>query len=259
MHTLSRPYGSWGDTAAEPFELDADAKRVRRYLESTFIEHGRAPTLAAVASELGLSRAATRQALSLLERGVQVMFVPGTENIVKVPPFSTLATRHAVEVDGSGGWFAGCAAEACAIDALFPGREVAIRSACPDCWQPIEIVMSDRRVRSLRPETAVVHWGLHPRHFSRDWLATCEHINFFVDTAHARAWEAQLEHEPGLISSVELTVRSVDNMAAQRHWDYDRGPEIFPPGGGPLIEALAGGGIDVSIWAGPAAAPDEQG
>jgi hypothetical protein len=248
MEQFEQAYAHYGSTATEPFDLTSDAKRIRRYLELAFIASGRGPNLASISADLDLSRDATREALSLLQKGVQVLFVPGTEDILKLPPFSNVPTRHAVTVDGEAKWFSGCAGESCAIDALFPGKEVVIASSCPDCWQPIEMVVRDRQLLSLQPATAVVHWGRHPRDLPHNWTVSCDRINFFVDADHARAWEDTVTGEPGILTSVELTLRSVDGIARKRHWDYDRGPEIFPPGGGPLLAALAEAGADLAPW-----------
>jgi Alkylmercury lyase len=248
MEHLHPPYGQYGATTSVPFEFSTDAKRVRRHLELTYIETGRGPSVAVMATQLGLTREATRVALSELQQGVQVMFVPGTEDLLKVPPFSNVPTRHAVSVGGRSGWFAGCAGESCAVDALFPGQEVVIVSSCPDCWQPIELVIRDRHLLSLKPTTAVVHWGMHPRDLPQNWLVGCDRVNFFVDANHARHWEESTTGEPGVITAVELTIRSVDGIARIRHWDYDRGPEVFPSDGGPLLAALTAAGADFTPW-----------
>jgi hypothetical protein len=246
VHTFHKPYGVYGHTATEMFEFSADAKRVRRFLEDTFIEHGRGPTPMALGAALGLSQSATWDALWELERGVQVMFVPGTENIVKMPPFSNVPTRHEVSVDGERRWYAGCAGESCAINGLFPGRTVTIQSSCPDCWEPIEVVTRDRQLIAVTPETTIMHWGVHARRFTDDWIVTCDSINFFRSPEHVAVWEAAVPERRGIMMSVELGIGAVENIATQRYWNYDRGPDLA--GADTLITNYRALGVDVSRW-----------
>jgi hypothetical protein len=246
VHTFHRPYGTYGHTATEMFEFSADAKRVRRFLEDTFIRDGRGPTPVGIAAALDLSQSATWDALWELERGVQVMFVPGTEDIVKVPPFSNLPTRHRVEVDGEQRWYAGCAGESCAINGLFPGRTVTIHSTCPDCWEPVEVVTRDRQLISVSPDTALMHWGVHARRFTDDWIVTCDSINFFRSPEHVAAWETAVPERRGITMSVALGIATVEDIATQRYWNYDRGPDLAQAES--LISRYRGLGVDVGAW-----------
>ena len=78
MHAFHAPYGVYGNTASEWFELTENAKRVRRYLADSFIEHGRGPNLTPIMRDLGLAQRPPSHSLHQLDRGAQVMFVPGT-------------------------------------------------------------------------------------------------------------------------------------------------------------------------------------
>jgi hypothetical protein len=246
MHTFHQPYGVYGHTARDMFEFSADAKRVRRFLEDTFIGTGRGPSPMGIARALDLSQSDAWDALWELERGVQVMFVPGTENIVKMPPFSNVPTRHEVSVDGERKWFAGCAGESCAINGLFPGQTVTIHSTCPDCWEPIEVVTRDRELISVTPDTALMHWGIHARHFTDDWIVTCDSINFFRSPEHIALWEEAVPDRRGIVMSIELGIATVETIATQRYWNYDRGPDLAQPES--LITNYKALGVDVSAW-----------
>jgi hypothetical protein len=245
---LTEAYAAHVRPATAPFELSDDAKRVRRALEDALIEHGRTPNTTALAISLGLTVEAARDALLELEHGIQVMFVPGTEDILKVPPFSNAPTRHAVSVDGEQRWYGGCAAESCAVAPIFRGREVTVTSSCPDCGGPIEVVFHGSEVVSITPPTAVVHWGVHPRDFATDLVVSCDRINFFVDATHARIWEERVSGEPGVVTTIEATVRATAGIAASRHWDYDRGPEYSALDGTPLLDAVRSTGADLTPW-----------
>jgi hypothetical protein len=236
----------YGDTAAAGFELSADAKRVRRYLEDVFVERGRGPNVPAIARELELGQDAAWDALAQLEHGVQVMFVPGTEDLVKMPPFSNVPTRHEVEIDGERRWYAGCAGEACAVNAMFPGKTVRVHSSCPACWQRVSITARDRVLVSKEPESTVIHWGLPATAFRHDWIVTCDSINFFCSRQHVADWEVAVPSRRGVVSTVEQGFTVVDGVARQRYWNYDRGPDIADAVA--MTESYAAAGIDVTGW-----------
>ena len=168
MHEFHAPYGVYRDTAGEPFTMGDDAKRLRRFFEDYFIEHGYGPDMTDITTALGLSQHDTWEALYQLERGVQVMFLPGTETLVKMPPFSYAPTRHRVSVGDHRRWYAGCAGESCAINALFPGRQVTVTSTCPECWQPMTFVFLDRELVSVQDVFELVGWR-HSSGFTYPW------------------------------------------------------------------------------------------
>ena len=246
MHPFYAPYGVYRDNPNQWFDLTDNAKKVRRYLEDYYIERGRGPNVAQIAKDLELNQNQTWHALYQLERGVQVMLVPGTENIVKMPPFSDVATRHKVTVDGESKWYAGCAGESCAINAMFPGKTVTIESMCPDCWEPIKVETKDRTLLSLQPEGALLHIGIHPDKFREDWNVTCDSINFFIDSDHVAKWETALPEKRGATMPVAQGLKWVDGVATTRYWNYDRGPDV---GAGPaMLDGFREMGIDVSKW-----------
>jgi alkylmercury lyase-like protein len=247
VHRLYREYGDYEWTAAEPFELSDDAKRVRRFFEDHFLERGTGPDIATLLDEIGLSQERTWDALHELERGVQVMFVPGTESFVKMPPFSYVPTRHRVELADGRRWYAGCAGEACAANGLFPGQEVTVRSTCPDCWEPITIRTMDQQLLSADPPDAVIHFGIHPREFGRNWIVTCDNINFFKSAEHVAEWEKAFPHKHGVTMPVAMGPQWVAGIAKARYWNYDRGPDVVSPGTD-MVERFEAMGLDVGPW-----------
>jgi Alkylmercury lyase len=134
VHQFHAPYGQFGRTAQKPFELTSDAKKLRRFLEDSFLEHETGSSLAEIIEGLKFSQDQACEALYELERGIQVMFVPGTENLMKMPPFSCGPTRHRVSASKGRRWYAGCTLEAAAFSGLLPGQDVLVSSICPDCW-----------------------------------------------------------------------------------------------------------------------------
>ncbi len=245
MHEIFSEYGACGNTAQEYFELSSDAKRLRRYFEDHFLERGQGPSIPDIMNDLGFDQARTWAALHELEHGVQVMFVPGTENLVKMPPFSYVPTRHRVGVDDRN-WYAGCAGESCAINGLFPGKLVTVTSTCPDCWDKIVFRAKDRELVSIEPDTSVIHIGIHSRDFRKEWNITCDSINFFRSREHVEIWENQFPDKGGAIIPAQLGLKWVDAISRSRYWDYDRGPDVASSDA--MIEGFARLGVDVSVW-----------
>src|SRR6201987_3641104 len=159
MHQFYTPYGQYGETSADRFEFGEDAKRVRKYLYDYFVAHGTSPELATIRDELDLSQDQTWDGLHELERANFVVFVPGTEDILKVPPFSAVPNRFRVTAEDGRHWYAGCAGESTTLNAFLPGVRVTVASFCPTCWGPIRFDIRDREYESLQSENAVVHIG----------------------------------------------------------------------------------------------------
>ena len=246
MHQFHSPYGVYGHTPAEPFELTPDAKRVRRFLEDYFIVHGFGPDFPEIMTTLQMSQNETWEAIHQLEQAVQVMLVPGTENLVKMPPFSYVPTPHRVSLGDSRRWYTGCAGEACAINKMFPGRQVTIESTCRDCWEPITLVMKDGELLSVDPPEAVIHLGVHPSKFGEDWIVTCDSINFFRSAEHVAAWEEAVPQRRGVMMPIEMGPAWVDGVASTRYWNYDRGSDAVD--GGALLARFRAMGLDVKAW-----------
>jgi Alkylmercury lyase len=246
MHRFHAPYGEYGNTSEDKFEFTPDAKRVRHYLYEHFITHAIGPDLATILDDLQLDQARTWEALYQLERANFVVFTPGTEDILKVPPFSSAPTRHRVTSEDGRRWYAGCAGEACSLSALVPGVQVTVRSTCPDCWEPIIFEARDRDFLSITPESAVIHIGSHPDHFRQNWLVTCDSINFFRSPEHVAAWEGAVPERKGVHFPIQLGMKWTDFSARVRYWDYDRPSNQYVPGA--MEKSLEALGADVSVW-----------
>jgi hypothetical protein len=112
-----------------------DDLELRNLVYRRFVELGRAPTL----DELGTDEAALRR----LHEARMVVLEPDRLEIRMVIPFSAVPTPYRVEAAGRS-WFANCAWDAFGILAAFD-VDGHISSSCPDCGEPIEIDVVDRR------------------------------------------------------------------------------------------------------------------
>ena len=112
-----------------------DDLELRNLVYRRFVELGRAPTL----DELGTNEAALRR----LHDARMLVLEPDRPEIRMVIPFSAVPTPYRVEAAGRS-WFANCAWDAFGIPAAL-GVDGHISSSCPDCGEPIEIDVADRR------------------------------------------------------------------------------------------------------------------
>ena len=246
MHSFHTPYGKYGDTSTDRFEFSSVAKRLRHYLYEYYLAHGIGPDLSSILGDLELTQQEAWEALYQLERANFVVFVPGTEDILKVPPFSSVPTRHRVTAEDGRTWYAGCAGEACSLNALLPGVQVTVTSTCPDCWEPVVFSARDREFLSIDPEAAVIHIGIHPTDFRRDWIVTCDSINFFRSEDHVTAWEAAVSERRGVLFPIQMGMKWTDFSARTRYWDYDRPSNQYVAGA--MEASLEALGADVSVW-----------
>jgi hypothetical protein len=245
VHTLHGPYGKYGTTSADSFEFTPDAKRVRQYLYEHFLAHGSGPDLAAILRDLEFNQDQVWEALHQLERANFVVFVPGTEDILKVPPFSSVPNRHRVTAEDGRTWYAGCALEACSLNAFLPGVRVTVRSTCPNCWKPIVFGARDREFLFIDPESAVVHVGTHPRDFRNDWIVTCDSINFFCCREDVAVWEEAIPERKGVTSPIQTALKRTE-MSSKLRLDYDRPANQYVPGG--MEASYEAAGDDISAW-----------
>jgi Alkylmercury lyase len=112
-----------------------DDLELRNLVYRRFVELGRAPTL----DELGSDETALRR----LHEARMLVLEPDRPEIRMVIPFSAVPTPYRVEAAGRS-WFANCAWDAFGIPAAL-GVDGHISSSCPDCGEPIEIDVVDRR------------------------------------------------------------------------------------------------------------------
>jgi hypothetical protein len=112
-----------------------DDLALRNLVYRRFVELGRAPTL----DELGTTETALRR----LHDAHLLVLEPDRPEIRMANPFSAVPTPYRVEAAGRS-WFGNCAWDAFGIPAAL-GVDGHVSSSCPDCGEPIEIDVLDRR------------------------------------------------------------------------------------------------------------------
>lgn len=123
--------------------MDALDLEIRNVTYGRFIELGRAPTLAEIARGTGRTEAEVRASWHRLHDDHALVLEPDGERIRMANPFSARETPFRVDAAGRS-WFANCGWDAFGIGAALH-VDSTIRTACPDCHEPIEIAVRDGR------------------------------------------------------------------------------------------------------------------
>ncbi len=140
---------------------------VRQAVYGHFVSTGAAPTVASLASSLGLTTRDMAAALQrLFERRVLVLS-PDGEQILMAPPFSGISTQHHV-LTGGREYFANCAWDAFGVLAALQ-QDGLIRSRCEQTREPLDIP-----VHTTGPESILctVHFAVPAALWWRDIVFT---------------------------------------------------------------------------------------
>jgi len=140
---------------------------VRQAVYRHFVSTGAAPTVASLASTLGLTTRDIAAALQrLFERRVLVLS-PDGDQILMAPPFSGIPTQHRV-LTGGREYFANCAWDALGVLAALQ-QDGLIRSRCEQTGEPLDIP-----VHATGPESipCTVHFAVPAALWWRDIVFT---------------------------------------------------------------------------------------
>ena len=125
--------------------VDEQLLRLRRRTYALFVELGRAPSAAEVASELQIAESAVRSGWEELHEAHALVLDAGTRDIRMANPLSAVPTRYRVRAAGRE-WFANCGWDAFGICAALQ-VDGSIDSECPDCGEALHI-----EVRGQKPD-----------------------------------------------------------------------------------------------------------
>src|SRR5262245_45248417 len=115
--------------------------RVKMAVYEHFAAVGSRPSLADVASRVGIGPSEVRQIFGRLRAQRILVLEPDGESIRMAPPFSGVPTQHSVEAAGVS-YFANCAWDALGIPAALH-RPAIVRSRCEQSLEPLELAVSD--------------------------------------------------------------------------------------------------------------------
>lgn len=252
MHNFHTPYGEFPLIATEKFELTDTGKRLRRYYEEFVPTNGRAPSNVEILRDLGITDEEAWDAMMELHRAVQLMFIPGTESPIKMPPFAFYPTRYRATLDDGRVFFSGCAGEACAISMHFPGQLVTLEASCPCCWGEITSTWKDGALLTVSSPDTLIGIGTSPKDWGKknNMLYNCESITFFINREHAERWWEKVPEQRGATLPIDKAQEWVAGVAKIRYWDYDRLSDGFGSASstGSTLEGFRKYGADVSNW-----------
>ncbi len=223
----------FGDTVLFHVNRYSDeTKRVKRHIYESVLGTGRAPAVADIRTDLGLSEETVRRSLHDLEGGVIIALqneqhlhlkefmgqrlpkdcvLPGMGEIFYARPFANFKNHHRVFVGGEQKWFGECPVESVTISYFFPGKEVRMESVCHETGAPVSITGKDGMLLDYEPKSLRIYWG---RPFGQ-WLTTPGHegdfifpcdMNYFFSSEEAfAAWKERNPREPGqLFTPIQL-------------------------------------------------------
>lgn len=129
--------------------------RVRLHVYERFVADGRPPTPSETGEALGIGRDEAESAYRRLEQGHVIVLAPGTTNVWMANPLSAVPTSFPVETE-RGSYFGNCIWDALGVVAML-GSSGRVSTWCPDCQEPIELVVRDRE---LEPVDAMIHFAV---------------------------------------------------------------------------------------------------
>ena len=116
---------------------------LRRTTYAMFVDLGRAPAVAEVATELGTTVTEALAGWRRLHDAHALVLHGNGEELRMANPFSASPTAHRVRARGRW-WYANCAWDAIGICAAL-GSDGDIHTSCPDCGDTIELTIRDQR------------------------------------------------------------------------------------------------------------------
>ena len=132
-----------------------------------FVDHGRPPTAAETARDLGLAHTTVRQAYHRLHRGHAIFLEPRTDEVRIADPLSAVPTRYQVRVNGRM-LYANCAWDSLGIPAML-AADARIEAHIDDAAEPVRYSIEGGELRA--DERLVVHFSLP----FRDWYDDMVH------------------------------------------------------------------------------------
>ena len=143
----------------EPNDLDLS---VRALVYDRFMDTGRAPSVADVASELNVAREDVQSALARLAKLRHLVLQPSGE-VLMANPFSAVPTPFVVQM-GQRTYWGNCIWDALGIPSML-GIDATITTACPDCGDAMQLTVESGR---LAPAEGVVHFAVPARKWWED-------------------------------------------------------------------------------------------
>lgn len=232
-------------------KLPESARQVRKRIMDQVLREGTAPSVAELRHDLSLSTEELSRNLKDLEAAVCVarqdeshaglkqfqdeplkQELPAVGELFYARPFATFENHYPLWVDGHQKWYAECAVEGCAISAMFPGKEVILRSVCRQTKKPVELVGRDGVLLDYSPKSLRVYLGHPVRDIPKDILGWCDYNSYFVSEDAARQWSRAHPEVKGITRDPESIARLIAEIIGKGRLNYDYQVDV------PLLRVL---------------------
>lgn len=221
-------------------KLDEKAKRVRKMIMDQVLAEGTCPEVAEIARALSLSPDELARILKDLEAAICVAVqnkahegieyfqeeklaepVPAVGEIFYARPFACFKNHYPIWVDGEQKWYGECAVEVCGVSAMFPGREVIVRSVCRQTKEPVELIGRDGELLDYSPKTLRVLLGIPLRYMPDDAVGWCDYNSFFSSEEAVEQWRKSHPEIKGITRDPVKISRFVSIVGKGRlNYDY---------------------------------------
>ena len=220
-------------------QLPETAKQVRKTIMDQVLREGTAPTVAEISRKHSLSAEEIGRVFKDLEAAVciavqdegharQRVFqdepveggLPPMGEIFYARPFSNFKNHYKISVNGEQKWYGECAVECCGISAMFPGKEVVVRSVCRQTHEPVELVGRDGSLLDYSPKTLRVHFGFPMSRIPDDILGWCDFNSFFSSEEALREWR-RAHHQTRGATRDPVTVSRIVGIVGKGRLDYN--------------------------------------
>ena len=224
--------------------LSETAKRVRQRIMDQVLADGTCPKVAEISRELSLSREELERILKDLEAAICVAVqtdshahlesfqeeklneaVPEPGEIFYARPFAAFRNHYPVWVNGEQKWYGECAVEACGVSAMFPGREVIVRSVCRQTKEPVELIGRDGILLDYSPKSLRVHLGFPLRYMPDDAIGWCDYNSFFSSEEAAGEWRKSHPKING-ITRDPVAISNFVSIIGRGRLEYDYQPTL---------------------------------
>jgi hypothetical protein len=145
---------------------------------------------------------------------------PALGEIFYARPFASFKNHYLVAVAGEQKWYGECAVEVCGISAMFPGKEVVVRSVCRQSKEPVELVGKDGVLLDYTPKTLRVHLGIPLRFMADDAVGWCDYNSFFSSEAAVQEWRKAHPEIKG-ITRDPVTTSNFVSLVGKGRLDYN--------------------------------------
>jgi alkylmercury lyase-like protein/DinB family protein len=201
--------------ALVPADLDAVGGRVHAAVLGGIVENGRAPSLAAIATRVGVHPTEVEAALRRLHDGHGLLLHPGSAEVWIAHPFA-LSPSAAWVASERGGWWAPCSWCAMGIVALAaPSATIHLRLGGEA--EAVAIRVRDGR---LVDDDLVVHFALPPRDAWSNVVHWCATVLPFRSEAEVDDWCARHALPRGAVVPI-ARVLELGRAWYGRHLDED--------------------------------------